>query len=284
MGQWVFHVRHNAKPATVKEVLLILDGHDGISIDEVLVIGREHGYTIGTKAKSTQSVKENPVQSARDLGLVEPDRYALTNLGHEVVRLLQFKPKTVNEILHFLHYSTWTPDYPERLCFSWSYATACDILWESNPAQIDRNQLATQLADVARRQFGVSSISLSKDSVQGILNWLNELDPPVLNREKVDKVRWTTILNRRNFCPPETFVLAVDHFYRRHQVNYQTNLLLSSDKQDAICKVCLLEPTRFDGILDWACGQFDFLSQGTSGGWGRYLVLARPPILADFMG
>lgn len=283
MKEWVFHVRHNAKPATVKEVLLILYGRDDTSIEEMLRIGQEFGYTLGTTAKSVQSVRENPVQTARDLGLVESGRCTLTNLGQQLVRLLQVKPRTVNEFLHFLHYSTWTPEDPGGYCFSWSYLTACNMLWEFGDVPIDRNQLASQLANLAHEKFGISNVSLSKDSVQGILNWLGELDPPVLKKEKLDR-KETTFLTRRTFCPPETFVLAVDYFYRREQVDYQTNLLLDSDKRDAICKACLLEPASFDVALDWACGQFDFLNQGTSGGWGRHVVLARAPSLADFMG
>lgn len=283
MGKWVFHVRHNAKPTTVKEVLLILDGHDGITIEEMLAIGQERGYTIGTTAKSAQSVKENPIQTACDLGLVESNRYALTEQGQQIVRLLQIKPKTANEFLHFLHYSTWIPEYPEQLCFSWSYMTVCDVCWKASPIPIHREQLASQLADMAREKFGISNVSLSKDSIAGILNWLVELEPSVLKKEKVDKKEVTTFTCRA-FCPPETFVLAVDYFYRRQHVNYQTNLLLDAGKRDAICKVCLLDPTGFDNTLEWACGQYDFLSQGTSGGWGRYLVLTRSPTLDEFMG
>jgi hypothetical protein len=283
MKEWVFHVRHNAKPTTVKEVLLILDGRDDISIDDMLEIGKECGYTIGTTAKSAQSVRENPVQTARDLRLVESDKYVLTDMGRGLVQLLHLKPKTVNEFLHFLHYSAWTPGTPEVRCFSWSYMTACNLLWEFGTVPIDRNQLAAQLADMARERFGVSNVSLSKDSVQGILNWLDELDPPVLEKRKLAK-KETTFLSRRKFCPPETFVLAIDYIYQRQAISYQTNLLLDTDKRDAICKVCMLEPSNFDATLDWACGQFDFLNQGTSGGWGRHVTLARVPALEDFMG
>lgn len=283
MKEWVFHVRHNAKPTTVKEVLLILDGRDDISVEEMLQIGQECGYTIGTSAKSAQSVRENPIQTARDLGLVESARYALTDSGQQFVRLLNLKPKTANEFLHFLHYSAWTPEDPGVRCFSWSYMTACNTLWEFGNLPIDRNRFASQLADIAREKFGVSNVSLSKDSVQGIFNWLAELDPPVLEKKKVDK-KETTFLIRRSFCPPETFVLAVDYLYQRQQVNYQTNLLLDSEKRDVVCKMCMLEPANFDGVLDWACGQFDFLSQGTAGGWGRHIILARAPTLNDFMG
>ena len=277
---WMFHVKHNAKPTTIKEVLLILQGQEDIDINQILCIGAERGYTIGTSAKSAQSVKENPIQVARDLGLMQTAIYALTELGKQTAALLQVKPKIVNEFLHVLNYSAWDARKPEQLCFSWSYMIACNKLWEGISIPIDRQQIVSWLDEMAHSHFGVSHTSLSKDSILGILNWLRELDPPVLER----KIRTEIVFTRRAFCPPETFVLAVDYVYRRNNIGYQTNMLLDSDKQEAICKVCLLDPTGFDNALEWACGQYDFLSQGSSGGWGRYLVLARPPALTDFMG
>ena len=65
---------------------------------------------------------------------------------------------------------------------------------------------------------------------------------------------------------------------------YQTNLLLDPDKQDKVCKVCLLEPTAFDSAFDWAAGQYDFLQRGAGGGWGSYILLTRQPQIRDFVG
>ena len=108
------------------------------------------------------------------------------------------------------------------------------------------------------------------------------LDPPVLEMDKTNG-KEATILRRRCFCPPETFVLAVDHLYRQHQLGYQSNLLLDTDKQVAICQICLLEPEYFESVILWACGQYDFIRYSASGGWGNHLVLTRQPVLADFM-
>lgn len=276
---WMFHVRHSAKPIMIKEVLFILDGQEDIDIEQILSIGKERGYNIGTVAKSPQSVKENPIQAARDLGLVQSDRYNLTELGQQVLTFLQVKPKTVNEFLHFLNYSTWNPKKSELSCFSWSYLTACNMFWEYSPLLIDRRLTVSWLDEMARACFGINHTSLSKDSIQGILNWLWELDPPVLEKRKTE-----IIFTRRVFCPPEIFTLAVDYVYQRNSIGYQTNMLLDMARQEQVCKVCLLDPTGFDNALEWACGQFDFLGQGSSGGWGRYLVLTRPPALTDFMG
>jgi hypothetical protein len=44
MGKnWIFHVRHNAKPSTVLEVLSILQGQERIDINRMLKIGEERG-------------------------------------------------------------------------------------------------------------------------------------------------------------------------------------------------------------------------------------------------
>jgi len=59
--------------------------------------------------------------------------------------------------------------------------------------------------------------------------------------------------------------------------------LLSEDKLEAICQVCLLDPEGFDRVLDYALAQFDYLEKGIGGGWGNYLLLKRQPRLEDFL-
>jgi len=153
----------------------------------------------------------------------------------------------------------------------------CGWLWESGSVTIDRGRLVSKVYDAAMKQFSTNRVSFSKDSVRGVLYWLAELEPPVLDREN-------ETFTRRAFCPPETFVLAVDYLYRLQGAGCQTNLLLDPGKQEMICKVCLLEPTAFDTVFDWATGQYDFLQRGTGGGWGSYVLLTREPQIRDFWG
>lgn len=277
MAKLMFHVRHNARPTLIREVLQILDGCDPLTLDDVLSIGEQRGYQVGTAIQSKQSLKENPVQTARDMGLITDDVLSLTDLGRQMVGLLRFKPGVFNEVMHVLHYTLWTPARDTEYCFSWSYRTTCDRLWESGSVTIDRGQLVSQVSEMAMEQFNTNRVSFSKDSVRGVLQWLAGLEPPVLDREN-------KTFARRTFCPPETSALAVDYLYRIEGADYQTNLLLDSDKQETICKVCLLEPTAFDAALDWAVGQYDFLQRGTSGGWGSYILLTQQPQIWDFLG
>jgi hypothetical protein len=277
MAKLMFHVRHNARPTLTKEVLQILDGSGSLTLDEILDIGRQRGYQVGTAMQSKQSLKENPIRTSRDLGLIAAEVLSLTTLGEQMVKLLRYKPGVFNEVMHILHYTLWTPARNMDNCFSWSYRTTCDRLWESSSISIDRRQLVSHVSEAAMGKFSTNRVSFSKDSVRGVLQWLTDLEPPVLEGEN-------KTFTRRTFCPPETFVLAVDFLYRVEDTAYQTNLLLDPGKQEIICKVCLLEPTAFDTALDWAAGQYDFLQRGTSGGWGSYILLTRQPQIRDFLG
>lgn len=277
MGQLMFHVRHNARPVLIKEVLQILNGDNTLTLDGILDIGKQRGYQVGTVIQSKQSLKENPIQTARDLDLIVDQSISLTNLGEQMVKLLLYKPNIFNEVMHILHYTLWAPVTATDNCFSWSYHTMCNQLWENSSATIDRGQIVSIISEIAMERFRTNRVSFSKDSVRGVLQWLAELDPPVL--DKANK-----IFKRRTFCPPETFALAVDYLYRLEGIDYQANLLLNLDKQETICKVCLLEPTSFDSAFDWAVGQYDFLQRGASGGWGSYILLTRKPKIQDFLG
>lgn len=153
----------------------------------------------------------------------------------------------------------------------------CDRLWEAGNRSIDRGRLVSEVVELAMQQFTTNRVSFSKDSVRGVLQWLSELHPPVLDLE-------SKLFSRRTFSPPECLALAMDFLYRSEGVDYQTNLLLGMEKQEVICKFCLLEPIAFDTALDWAIGQYPFLQQGNRGGWGRYVVLTRQPQISDFLG
>ena len=277
MAKLMFHVRHNARPCLVKEILQTLEGNEPLDMDDILETGRQRGFQIGTKVRSVQSLKENPIQTSRDLGLIADDAFSLTHSGRQIVDLLQYKPAVFSEVMHVLHYTLWTPVSREENCFSWSYRTACDQLWESGSITIDRGQLASYVSETAMEKFDTSRVSFSKDSLRGVLQWLAMVQPPVLDKEG-------KAFTRRAFCPPETFVLAVDFLYRMEGAEYQTNLLLDPKKQERICKVCLLEPTAFDSAFDWAAGQYEFLQRGTSGGWGSYILLTRQPQIQHFVG
>lgn len=277
MKPLMFHVRHNAKPDLVCEVIHIIGRECLDNIDNLLEEGKRRGFQIGTIILSKQSVKENPVQSARDLGIIDLNSLCLTQLGLEMLTLLELKPTVYKELMHLFHYFLWTPSRQTENCFSWSYKTTCDMLWEDGHQQIDRPQIVSDVCELAINNFKTSRVSFSKDSVRGILQWLYELDPSVLDEG-------AKTFNRRTFCPPEIIAFSVDYLYQAERIEYQTNLLIDTEKREMICKACLLEPTAFDTVLDWATGQYDFLQKRTGGGWGTHILLTRKPRVKDFIG
>ncbi len=267
----MFHIR-NAHPDDMVAILATIDAYPGLpTIGEVLRFAEELGFTIRDRQRL------EALMTARDLGLVEPERNVLTPLGEAVRQLESQNSELFCDIIHYLHYALWDSKCPDAHCFSWTYRHLCDLLWHAGTMSLaDRRDIAAELESKARAAFGRASIALSAKSVGGALLWLMELNPSVF-----DEAGNTFI--RRRFCPPELFVLAVDYVYRTNNITYGTNLLIGEDRREAICQVCLLDPDGFDRVLDYAVAQCDYLEKGVGGGWGSYLVLKRQPQLEDFI-
>lgn len=265
-----FHVRI-VQPAQVREVLRALYTL-GDTVSTEAILAEQCGFRVN-----------EPLLACRMLGLVEGRDLRLSSEGNILVQVDRVKPSLFFEIVHVRYYSIWDGHNEDANRFSWSYAALCDVLWESGISAINRGQLAARVADLAMDRFRTQKVSFSENSVAGVLGWLRLLTPPVLKDSEAGGRRQTSF-SHRGFCPPETFVLALDFLHRLTGTDYQTNLLMDLEKQETICKVCLLEPTAFDAVLDWAIGQYSFLQQGSRGGWGRYVVLTRKPRITDFLG
>lgn len=268
----MFHVR-NAHPGDMVAILVAIDTYPDLpTIGEVLSKAEKMGFVIRDRQRL------EALMTARDLGLVEPDRNVITPLGKTISELELRNPDLFYDVVHYLHYALWDGKRSGSHCFSWTYRHLCDLLWQTRISSLtDRRDVAAELESRSRSAFGRTDIALSAKSVGGALLWLMELEPPVFN-EAGDT------FTCRHFCPPELFVLAVDHVYRINGIEYGTNLLLSEDKLEAICQVCLLDPDGFDRVMDYALAQFGYLEKGIGGGWGSYLVLNRQPELGDFVG
>lgn len=269
--EYVFHVR-NAHPGDMVAVLAAIDVHPGLpTVADVLAKAESLGFTIRDRQRLEALI------TARELGFVEFNQNKITPLGKTISELELQKPDFFADIVHYYQYTLWNGGEPQIHCFSWTYRSLCELLWESATYSIvNRRDVAAELEARARSAFGRADIALSPKSVGGALLWLTELRPDVFDEN-------SNIFTRRHFCPPELFVLAVDYIYRANSTNYGTNLLLTEDKCEAICEVCLLDPEGLDRVLDYALSQFDYLEKGVGGGWGSYLVLKRQPELQDFL-
>lgn len=267
---YVFHVR-NAHPQDIEAILVILETYPGLSSASIL----GHAEALGFDIRDRQRLEA--LMTARDLGLVEDRDNLLTRLGKIFAILSQSKPTLFPNMIHYLSYTLWNEALPQQYCFSWTYRNCCDLLWQAaNLTLQDRRKIAADIAATAKHAFGLDSISLSPKSIGGILLWLTFLEPRVFDDKGVT-------FSRRAFCPPELFLLAIDYLYGMEGTAYGSNVLLDQRHRETICKICLLEPARFERVLDYAVAQFPYLERGVGGGWGSYVLLNRRPEFADFL-
>jgi hypothetical protein len=276
MSQYMFHVRHNARPDSLQAFIELVNEYPGADDETLIANGAAQGSRIGTAITSVQSLRENVAQVLRDFSLLEQETNHLTKRGMQLCELVYTKPALLAEVMHFFFYSTWYPSAPSQNCFSWTYMTTVQQLWSSIQAALSFKQLASDLEARAKQVFPDAKISISADTMRGVMNWLRPLSPAVLD-ERDNTKRFT----RRSFCPPELFVLAIDHIYGRKGIQYGSNLLMEPEMQEQICQICVLEPEGFERVAEYATLQFPFLAQGMGGGWGSYLRLDRAPSLDD---
>ncbi|MBK9232168.1 MAG: hypothetical protein IPO15_15285 [Anaerolineae bacterium] len=244
MADYVFHVLHNARPEYERDILRLLQDGRESTYEDILADGESLGLAVGSQVKTERMVKDI-LQPLRDLGLMERRRIKLTEPGQDMARLASNHPDLLFEMFHYLYYSTWTKEREADNCFSWSYRTLCNHLWEQARSTVDRKALASFVATEASHQFQLEQVSVSSNTINGVLIWLESLSPSTL-LQKTDQQQ--DEFARRTFCPPELFILALDFLYKIHGLEFGTNLILSDHKRDEVCRVCLLEPESFDRV------------------------------------
>lgn len=264
-----FHVR-NAQPGDMLAALTVFDSNPGVgSVPEIVEQAEQMGFSIRDRLRLEALI------TARDLGFVEKDSNDLTHSGKLILEIESYKPDLFPDIAHGLQYMLWNSREQWTNCFSWTYRTVCQLLWRQGKVKLDRRDLASEVETMARAQFSRDDIALSPKSMGGIIMWLREMKPTVLQDENEFVVR--------HFCPPELFLLAVDYLYQSDELDYGANLLLNESRQEAVCQMCLLDIQNFERVLQYALAQFSILEKGIGGGWGYFLRLDRRVSLEDFL-
>ena len=268
-----FHIRY-VQPQQVEELLYILaEATDSLSDEEIMAEAQNWSCELAHQ--------KNPVEQLsilRLLALIQEENRALSEKGRQLVQIIEHNPNLSTEIFHLLFYTTWDINQPTEKRSSWSYRCLSDILWNSMLTPIVKEALASQLNDKIEQQFPDAQPSVGPDTVRATSAWLTRLEPPCLFESD-----GTLTFERRSFCSPELLLFATDFIYRKNNISYASNVLLTDDHRDDICRLCLLSEQSFDTVLDLSLSQFDFLQRGVGGGWGTYLKLERQPELPDLL-
>jgi len=194
------------------------------------------------------------------------------------------KRETVQlDLLHFLFYTAWSQEHPAQHLRSWSYRFICNYLWTMQNLTLisdTKNTLTQHLDNQAHldfeglQEFKSEKLSVGKQTLAGVLEWLSHLTPTVYEAEE---------FKRRSTCAAELFLLALNRSYEVSNSVFGMDLLLSPQRRDEICQLCLLDPMQFDRMLDWVIPIYpQFLAQGTrSGSYGRFVRLIRSITIED---
>lgn len=258
-----FHVRHEVTFDRAKEVLFAIAR--GETYEHVLQPDRQ-------------------IARLRQLGLMIDNK--LTVLGEAVFALCEAKPDLWGDLLHFCHYTLWKPQKSSENGFAWTYQAFVDHIWSLNNFSINVENLEPVVSTLinkieAEAHFDVEEtrkavVSLSWRSLKGVHNWLTGVIPPVLENE---------IFVRRYFCPPELALLAVGWVAQQTEGELGIDFLLTPERREMICKVCLLDPATLDRVLDWTLPLYpDVMVAGTSAGvYGRFLRFIKWPEPSDLL-
>jgi hypothetical protein len=269
----VFHFDKAFEPNRILHALMVLQNAEVPILD-----GAVWEYMA-----SEQSIDENRFDEARtiaqQLGLVEVTKEGI-RLTRLALGLLAKRDAVQYDLLHALFYTAWKPEKPAEFGRSWFYRSFCNTLWSEQDVKLDRATrltLTEQLLHEAQMSFqnipnfSSEKLSVGIKSMDGAQAWLSHLKPAVLKQV----VKRVLEFKPRQACSTELLLFALSHSHMANSSEIGVDLLLSPQRRNEICRLCLLDPLQFDRMLDWTLPLFpQYISQGTrSGSYGRFVRL-----------
>ena len=219
-------------------------------------------------------------------GLLEnDDSDGYLQLSKNGKAVAQLKPDVRADVIHYLLYTAWQADKPSENSFLWSYREVINSLWEKSSVDdlaSASKVIAEEVNNLTRQVFtGVAGyesggVSFSPKSIRGVRKWIEALIPPVIE---------DGAFSRRHFCPPELALLAIGWVAQRMEGEVGLDFLLTPERREAMCRLCLLEPAALDKVLDWMLPMHSSVVQpGTSAGvYGRFIRFLKWPEIGDLL-
>ncbi len=262
-----FHVPPDAHPEVVDTIFHVLTTHNGAPVAPSAL--KEQVADMLGRPPRTEAIA-----LVRDLELVEhtPRAIGLTPRGAAVALSGE-----AADLIHGLSYFAWSAATPEHLSRLWTYRTVVDLLWELAPVTLDPALKKRLVEDVLARAeetfataegYDAARASVGPKSVDGVLRWLERLNPPVLRDRQ---------LQRRQRCAPLLMVLALSMTVTCAGAHLGADFRLGAEERDVLCRACFIEPAALDAMLDWTMQtQPQYVRWGTPNArYGRQVMLLR---------
>lgn len=271
------HIPPDSNPANIRQLITVLSE----TPETVFESGKEMSEYLEERGVGGRSEIRT---TAKEMGIITEthDGLQITPLGLALARV---RDDARGDLLHLLLYGGWHEADPKRFLQSWAYRHCCNRYWaeeviELNSAYIERQVAETvdEAANAFASEGDFQASSFGRKSLNGAHNWLRGLNPAVL-----EKAGGVETFRRRAFCPPELLLLALGWMLRDEQSVTEVDVLLSRDKREALCRVCLLAPESLDRALDWMMPIFpEVIEPGTKAGfYGRFVRLHKRPTMED---
>lgn len=275
-----FEFKNQVSPRYIEPLFLQIDPDTWYATTELQQQLRDSGLDVQGKdiilANTTfwSKVGLGEVQRQRP-GL--PNLFRLNFLGKRVVELYSTNRALFFDVMHYFFYSAWRRSHHINQVPLWLYAEICDTLWQEAPGKMDSMGLTAHLQNESRQAFPEHSPVFPERSVRSVFPWLGELSPPFLSPcgSKSDLCS-----ERRHYCTPQLFHLAVDLAYHEAGLGYGTSLAIDDRQIEAISRTCLLDTGRFwdmASLADMTTREMEV----RQGQWGTSLALTGPPRWID---
>lgn len=273
-GGLTFHIPQEAEPEAVLPLLeaMFFENKTFPTVKALLEFTDQRGLGNRTEIQIL----------AKTCGLLEKGKnIELTSKAEAVAQL---KSETQPDVVHYLLYTGWSPERPTVHTRLWGYRQVVDSLWERAPINVlaMTNEMVTEIVNRTEETFGhlptyEGGASFSDKSIRGVRKWLESVNPSVINEEEE--------FERRYFCPSQLALLAASWVARTTGGEVGIDLLLTSERREAISKLCLIDPSALDKVLDWMLPIYPELIQpGTrAGAYGRFIRFHQWPQIEDLV-
>ncbi len=168
--------------------------------------------------------------------------FQISPLGRYLQEIYSTNSELFYDLMHYFFYSTWFRSNDDRRVRYWVYVQVCNELWLNAPFEMESFKLASKIQSKAIEEFPNYYPSISERSIRAGFPWFGKLSPPFL--KKLGNKRDLTS-EKRSYCTPQLFHLAVDLLYFQRHLTYGTTLNIDDEIIKEISKTCLLNPDRF---------------------------------------